>query len=56
MGILDTIKKLSTNTTAYQIHLFKKRSVIADDPLFQNIKGKEATNKPTAGVGTPENE
>lgn len=46
------INQLNTATIAYKIHSFCIRKQILKG-LYQLINGKEATNKPIAGMGTP---
>ena len=55
-GMLLTIKKLNTIMSAYNTQLLMSQLLILIAPLPKcNMSGNDATNKPTAGVGTPLN-
>ena len=55
-GIVDTINQLTTTITTYNTHLLVSHSLTSNGLLPKcNINGKEAINKPAAGIGTPLN-
>src|SRR5436189_2686961 len=56
IGSLEIIKKEINKTKTYKNHLFNKSFKTNSSFTFQYISGKEATSKPTAGVGMPLNE
>ena len=53
IGKRDTISHDTTKITAYKNQVFINKELMKPILLFQNMSGKDAINKPAAGMGTP---